>query len=110
MAQKYQFPNGVRVKVNDEGAVRFVNLAGHFGTVVGRSYYRHCVRVRWDHLKAAKIIRVDMLKRSGEVQTADFNRSYYPKATVSSAVTDDVGSAGTANEEVHWDRRKPRSM
>ena len=60
--KKGQFPNGTRVTVNDEGAAKFVNLAGHSGTVVARSYYPHCVRVRWDHLKAPEIIRVDMLK------------------------------------------------
>ena len=110
MMGKYQLPNGARVMVNDEGAAKFVNLAGHFRTVVGRSYFPRCVRVRWDHLKAASIIRVDLLKRSGDVQTADFEPSRYPQATLSSAVTDDGKSAGTANEEDHWDRRKPRFL
>lgn len=62
MATKEDFPNGVRVRVNVEGAMEFMTLGGHSGTVVGRSDYAHCVRVRWDHLKGLTTIRVDLLK------------------------------------------------
>jgi hypothetical protein len=63
MASKEDFPNGARVTVNRDGAMKFMTLAGHSGTVVGRSDYAHCVRVQWDHLKNPKTIRIDLLKR-----------------------------------------------
>lgn len=62
MTKKQDLPDGTRVTITLESIEHHQTLSGHSGTVIGQSDYAGCVRVKWDHQKSAKTIRVELLK------------------------------------------------
>jgi hypothetical protein len=63
LEKKQNLPNGARVTLTPEGALQYRTLAGHSGTIIGRSDYPLSVRVKWDHQTTPKTMRADLLKK-----------------------------------------------
>jgi hypothetical protein len=56
------FPVGTRVRLNARGVALYRFKLQARGTVVGRSHYESCRRVKWDHLSVPQTIPKENLE------------------------------------------------